>query len=46
MNINKDGLAKQRPIGTKKYVRCKAVRDTEVHSGDIETVRSQDLDVD
>ena len=44
--VDEGGLVGRYPVGTKKHVGWETIRDSEVHSRGIETVRSRDPDLD
>ena len=44
--VDEGGLVGKYPVGTKRHVGWETVRDSEVRSRGIETIRSRDLDLD
>ena len=43
--VDKEGLAGKYPIGTEKHVSWETVRDSEIDSGGVGTIHSEDLQV-
>lgn len=46
MTVDKEGSTREYSLGTRQHIRLESAQNSEVHSEDVETVHSRELEVD